>query len=167
MSVYLQDDMVLLDSDLVATSTDCCCGGCTDCDNFVDHGSTCTDIDGFCHPIQNCDGSCSGPITPCVDIFWMTDIAYCATTGEGCSIQSIKCITSIDPVTCEFTQVGDNCFGDCPEGQTTINSQSVERIQCMGACCLFGMCSITTLRECVDAGGDYHGTNSVCDPDPC
>ncbi len=138
---------------------DCGGAGCTTCPGFVDSGSGCTDADGNCHPIENCDGTCSGPITPCVDIRWMTDIAYCTTVGEGCSIQSVHCVTSVNRVTCEFTQVGD-CFGDCPDGQTVINSEEVRWEPCStcsgiecGACCVGEGCYTMSATECFDFFG--------------
>lgn len=40
MSIYLKDSSILLDSDKVATSADCCCGGvCCDCDGNCDPGT--------------------------------------------------------------------------------------------------------------------------------
>lgn len=36
-----------------------------------------------------------------------------------------------------------------------------------GACCINGTCSITTEEACNNAGGDYQGDNTTCDPNPC
>ncbi len=36
-----------------------------------------------------------------------------------------------------------------------------------GACCVMGECTLLTEPACLDAGGDYQGTGTVCDPNPC
>ncbi len=85
MSVYLKDDMVLLDSDLVATSTDCCCGGA--CCYFgtcysVDE-TTCNDGGGHWKPGHTCDeedlclGACCFPNHTCN----ISDVDDCV--GDG------------------------------------------------------------------------------------
>ncbi len=164
--------MVLLDSDLVAIDAGCCCGECTTCLDFIAAGSPCTDMDGNCHPIENCDGTCSGPITPCVNIRWMTETQYCVDAPE-CTTSSLNCVSSVDPVTCEFTQIGP--CGDCPEGQTVITSESVRWIPCStcvgeecGACCGGGVediCYTMSETECDDffGGGFTFYAGLSCD----
>jgi hypothetical protein len=36
-----------------------------------------------------------------------------------------------------------------------------------GACCIDGVCSITTEQSCIDSGGTYQGDGTDCDPNPC
>ncbi len=36
-----------------------------------------------------------------------------------------------------------------------------------GACCIDGVCHITNAAACANAGGDYQGDGTDCDPDPC
>ncbi len=36
-----------------------------------------------------------------------------------------------------------------------------------GACCIDGMCSITTEEDCTGMGGTYLGNGTTCDPNPC
>ncbi len=162
MSVYLQDGLVLLDSGLVAVDAGCCCGTCTNCSAVI-FGAPCTDIHGNCWTVQNCDGTCGGEEVPC-DSSWMTETQYCVDVPD-CTIQTLNCISSIDPVTCEFTQIGD--CGECPVGQTIITTASVRWVPCMGACCIAGLCSILTPANCLSFGGSYQGDGTDCDPDPC
>lgn len=36
-----------------------------------------------------------------------------------------------------------------------------------GACCIGEDCSILTEAACIEAGGDYQGNSTLCDPNPC
>ncbi len=36
-----------------------------------------------------------------------------------------------------------------------------------GACCIDGECHITNQASCINAGGDYQGDGTDCDPNPC
>ncbi len=112
----------------VATSSDCCCGGCTFCSPlFV--GPPCSVVFGEYWTIQNCDGSCSGEMFTDPFASFMHHIAWCTTTGEDCAIQSINCETSRNTETCEDTLVGP-CDGICPDGQTIIDGVSVLWVLC-------------------------------------
>ncbi len=78
MSVYLKDDMVLLDSDMVATDAMCCCGGAccigSDC-SITANETDCTDM----------GGTYQGDGTPCDPNPCMVDCAcgFEAFDGSG------------------------------------------------------------------------------------
>ncbi len=155
--------MVLLDSGLVAADTACCCDQCTTCDPIA-FGAPCTDIDGGCHPIQNCDGTCSGPLVPC-DSNWMTDHEDCSSILDPCDT-TFFCESSVNPVTCEFTQTGpcDVCIAG------TISSFSVLWVPCSdctvedcGACCNGDNCFISNETECTNRGFTFLGIGVPCD----
>lgn len=105
MSVYLQDDKVLLDGGSVATSEDCCCGGvCCFCDGTCEEltESECTDAGGTfnsgestcdpnpCVPTGTCctDGVCSDGVTQedCENGggTYLENCAECQTCTCGC-----------------------------------------------------------------------------------
>ncbi len=164
MSVYLKDGLVLLDSDLVAVNTACCCG-CTDCAFLFPPLS---DGMGNCYASEQCDGF-HDPV-PCNTWFY-TDNEYCVGDDFSCNV--LCHIVTIDPVTCEQIIVFD---GNCSDlggglcgvtGQGTVHTYTDQAVLCMGACCLLGVCSIQTHIDCFNAGGFYQGAGTDCDPDPC
>ncbi len=101
---------------------------CTTCTPLV-VGPPCTDLDGNFWTIQNCDGSCSGEMFTDPSTSFMTHTAWCATGGDGCSIQSTNCITVRNPMTCEDVMTGP-CDGICPDGQGIIDGVSVLYVPC-------------------------------------
>ncbi len=152
--------MVLLDSGMVATSTDCCCGGCTDCTILFqpfDDGM------GNCFTTQECDGSLSGPVS-CTSK-WFNFEQRCVGAGFDCT--ELCNISTLDPVTCDQTDSCDccSCCADCVNG--TVNKVSDEAVLCTGACCTFGVCTTGTAYDCDFLGGIYLGGGTDCDPDPC
>ncbi len=160
--------MVLLDSDMVATSADCCCG-CSECcfaDGIV--SPPCVDDDGNCWTgftqcfgEDNCtpSGQCAGEIVPC-DSLWRTFTNSCCCGGP-------TCFQTVDPITCEFV---DHCVGTdpcepCPESGFRCGTVMVSD-QCVpcGACCSDGPCFIGTEAACDAVSGVFHAgfTCGVC-----
>ncbi len=161
--------MVLLDSDLVAVDTACCCGQCTSCagDTIFHFGCDTGDFPDVCRtgPEQCDDPICQGDTIPC-DSLWLTLNEYCIDCpGSALELCSIA---RVDPVTCEHTVecISRDCCASCPSGSTT--QMVTDRVfPCVGACCLLGICSIQTAADCFNLFGFYQGDNTTCDPDPC
>ncbi len=159
MAIYFKDDLVLFVDDLVATSTDCCCG-CSDCHFFF---NPFPDIFGNCFTTQECDGSLSGPV-PCASK-WLYFEQRCVGAEIDCT--ELCNISIIDPSTCDSINTCDccDCCGDCVNG--TVNSVTHEVTPCIGACCTFGICTTGTFFDCDFLGGIYLGGGTDCDPNPC
>ncbi len=161
MPVYLQGGMVLLDSGFVAIDTGCCCGGCTICPTGIFFGPF-DDGAGNCYSVTECDFSLSNPVD-CSTLF-TTFTATCCDSFPGCCGTSACDGLSqiIDPVTCIIgPTTGDGC-GLC--GTRLVMSGVIT--PCFGACCIGGVCSVTTESDCVDAGGTWH-IDIGCVPNPC
>lgn len=50
---------------------------------------------------------------------------------------------------------------------TTTSSTTTTTAAPTGACCISGVCSITTGADCVSNAGTYQGNDTTCSPDPC
>ncbi len=101
---------------------------CTTCGPlFV--GPPCSVIFGEYWTIQNCDNTCGGEMFTDPSTSFMRHVAYCTTSGEGCSIQSTNCVTVRNLDTCEDVLTGP-CDGICPDGQTIIDEVSVVWVPC-------------------------------------
>ncbi len=71
-------------------------------------------------------------------------------------------------VTAAQKKAGRNSSVDEREGEgTVINFPDQTPSTVMGACCIDGVCSVTTEADCIEAGGTYQGNGVPCDPDPC
>lgn len=141
MSVYLKDDLILLDSGNIATSQDCCCGGvCCQCDGTCDDTATKSECEANGYKWFS-GAACDDDPAPCV--------TGACCNGNSCSIKTQQC--------CEDsagTYKGDHttCVPNpCPTG----------------ACCIGTVCSIQTETDCTGMGGTYQGDDTVCDPNPC
>ncbi len=99
---------------------------CTTCEP-IEFGTPCTDLDGNCWTVQNCDGTCSGQQADCSNN-WMYHITWCTAGGEGCGI-TVNCVSFTNPQTCEITMIGA-CDGICPPGQGIIDGVSDPFIAC-------------------------------------
>lgn len=168
MSVYLKDDMVLLNSDLVAVDTACCCGGahCCHCANSFDP-ILCTDGDGNFWSGQSCDGSCSGIMIP-ADSGWTACMLNYTCCGGECS--GTGGLEYIDPDTCEFAGAPNSRGGCVPifPGANCNTIVSAEGICKTGACCVGTDCFPDTLLfDCLSFEGVYQGDGTDCDPNPC
>ncbi len=136
MSVYLKDDLVLLDSDLVATSEDCCCG--EECCPFFDTYSTVT-LEG---QVIGCDdGTISLPSKS-----W-TKVA----SGGGCDVDTFQFAVDLN-CSCQFN--AQNCFpftevdyvevddiGDCDDPDSYSGCVILAHISCDGTAVLEGSTS--------------------------
>ncbi len=123
MAVYLQDGMVLLENGAVATSSDCCCGGCTDCAPQLLFHAFCIDEDGNCHVgPDNCDGTCSGAIVDC-NSFWLVYNQYCIQCPENTTFPCAR--STVNPITCEQTDecLTVDCCNECPGSSTQIMTE--------------------------------------------
>ncbi len=142
MSVYLKDDMVLLDSGSVATDADCCCGGvCCSCEDGSCDGTT-NQVD--CEEAGNqwvSGVTCDDDPEPCDD----RATGACCNDAD-CTITTEVCCENNDGI-----YQGDDTTCD-PNPCVT------------GACCVDGVCSITTEAGC---SGTYMGDDTTCDPNPC
>ncbi len=159
MAVYLKDGAVLLDTGAVSTSSDCCCGECTEC-HFLFPAFN--DGMGNCYSSEQCDGF-HDPV-PCLTKF-LTDNEYCVGIDFTCD--EICVVETIDPVTCEITIVegSPEACGDCVNG--TVHTFSDEAVLCLRACCHDGICSLETFFGCDALSGIWLDSETSCDPDPC
>ncbi len=151
--------MVLLDSDLVAVDSGCCCGGCTFCGAYP---PACVDEFDLCNTRQACNVDptfCTGDTVPC-DNRYRTLKLYCSDTCELCEIDHLN------PDTCEITVecITEGCCSECDGG--TSNETTDEVFPC-GACCIGAACSLMSAPDCAISGGIYQGIFTVCFPDPC
>ncbi len=120
MSVYLNDGMVLLDSGMVATSTDCCCGGpiiCGDC-FCVESGPFEDGMGGFwTHNETDCEGVTifSGATTFDAKFATFTQVRTCCPPQDPnvftCTENAV-CIDPGPPKVCGFVDTGNGCDGD-------------------------------------------------------
>ncbi len=104
-------------------------GCCIECLIVSTYDRGCTDGDGnqWTGP-ENCDGTCEGVIiTGYPDTRFLTNYQYCLTCPEN-TIELCR-TESYDPVTCEFTVVGDCDDCDGP-GQGTTQSVHDPYIVC-------------------------------------
>ncbi len=126
------------------------------------------DDDGNCWLISNgCDGSFSEPV-PC-DTFWrvftLNCICDCPSGGCAGSCGAITtCFSTFDLITCETSE---NCSGRLDCGNCPAESVLSEQCFPCGACCIDGVCSITTEPDCDGSGGIWQGNDTGCVPNPC
>lgn len=115
MSIYLKDEMVLLDSGSVATSEDCCCAGgvCCDCDGNCDDATNQEDCEangGQWFADQTCDDN------PCDTL-----VKGACCVGTDCTIKTEACCnndggvyqgddTVCDPNPCVTPPCCENAF---------------------------------------------------------
>ncbi len=193
MSVYLKDDMVLLDSGSVATSTDCCCGGCC----YIRFTFTINhDPENICCPEENqTAGITSVLYSRCDD--YVNEQHYINGVGgidTGVAILLVTLKRNVPgsgyPVNhwmlewlCQCCDPAGSDSGvidlgsGSPFGTFTFNPDCCctgnVMIDCggdaiVGACCHGdGSCSVTTPTSCSFAEGEYQGDGTNCDPNPC
>lgn len=118
MDVYLNSGMVLLDSGLVATSVDCCCGAlcsCGDCDCAFSSPYFNPD-DGLCYThFENVCGviTYSGTVVDCGALFALETLnssccAPCSGSISAMNISFCNCVIPDFPF-CDATCTGDGC----------------------------------------------------------
>ncbi len=142
MAVYLQGGMVLLDSGLVAISTDCCCGvgACCNEDSTCNIRTEleCIGLGGTylgngvpCDPNPCGGGACcchgicvnqpsGAACLECQGAYYYGDGTACSDPGVDCG--DVGCCTHVD-TTCHTTVFGEECViffagGFCVEGDT-------------------------------------------------
>ncbi len=142
------------------------CVTCTSCGTGSLFNALCMDEDGNCFTgPEGCVGfECGGEMVPC-DSWWLVYNQYCIDCPGG---DTFLCARSIvDPITCEQTDecITEDCCDECVSGSVAMMSE--QAVFCMGACCIEGVCSITSSQDCTESGGFWQGADTVCDPDPC
>ncbi len=169
MSVYLQDGMVLLDSDMVATDAMCCCNTgacCVDTDCSIQTESDCTDMGGtYQGDDTTCDPNPCGMVDcPCgFDAFDGSGRRFLVMTAvmsgfdhvfapfPTCSLDySATVVRTIDPLTCIESDVFSGSSTYTPTGDPPQT-------------CTFISCGAPgTQWTCDDGGTGPHECNNSC-----
>ncbi len=159
MSVYLKDDMVLLDSDLVAVDAGCCCGGGACCRSGFCDIETADDcgVDGGVY--QGDDTTCDP--NPCCTSCFMS--GFQAFTGASRWFRTQTETHSLSG------QCHENTVG---QSYSIISVAFTDDIECSGGeCSCSGSASCHTEPPDCDCSVDCTGCGDffplICDPEDC
>lgn len=83
-----------------------------------------------------------------------------------------KVLEELRNLTNRFKILGDGVAGSLTEGYTVRSElgrggPAGGETGGTGACCIEGVCFISTSEDCTAAGGMYQGNDTTCTPDPC
>ncbi|MBX3397092.1 MAG: hypothetical protein KF841_17195 [Phycisphaerae bacterium] len=96
----------------------------------------------------------------------ITDFLDCNDDASGCS--NFTSVVTVPVITgnCYFIRVGGFNAGD--SGTGTLNLTCVDQSTTPGACCHGDdSCTMELIAVCAQLGGEFHGVNRPCTPNPC